>query len=239
LYKKIKMSKDKIYSTIALILILLSISIGFSLYYKNNKEHYHENYLSHYYELKNMPTIIPFEFWKPNNISEGEYEFDFDDEDENDNYYKNKEVIELPVLFNYNDSDENLKFCYSLLAEFIFCLSPDNEDSPKCENLIFDKLNELIRCDIINIDNLKKLNYYKSFDGSLPKDEEDTDKQAEFKLDKEINLIEDKIEDNGQLSKNNKKILTNETIKEKIDGNKDCVEYGLTQDEHIICKKYE
>jgi len=235
------MSKDKIYSTIVLILILLSISIVFSLYFKNNKEHYLENYLSHYYKLKNMPTIIPFEFWKPNYISEEEYEFDFDDEveNENDNYYKNKNVIELPVLFNYDESDENLTFCYSLLAEFIFCLSPDNEDSPKCKNLIIEKLNELKRCDIINTNNLKKLNHYKSFDVSIANDDENTDKQEEFKLDKEINLIKDKIEDNGQLSKNNKKILTNKTIKEKIDGNKDCVEYGLTQDEHIICKKYE
>ena len=233
------MSKDKIYSTIFLILILLSISISFSLYFKNNKEHYHENYLSHYYTLKNMPTTIPFEFWEPNYISEGEYELDFEDEDENANYYKNKDVIEFPVLFNCNDSDKNLNFCYSLLAEFIFCLSPDNENGPKCENLIFEKSNELIRCDIININNLKKLIYYKSFDVSLPNDEENTDKQTEFKLDKKINLIKDKTEDNGQLSKNNKKILTNETIKEKIDGNKDCVEYGLTQDEHIICKKYE
>ena len=233
------MSKDKIYSTIVLILVLLSISVGFSLYLKNNKEHYHENYLSHYYELKNMPTIIPFEFGELNYKPEDEYELDFDDEDENDNYYKNKNVIEFPVLFNYNDSDENLKFCYSLLAEFIFCLSPDNEDSPKCENLIFEKLNELKRCDIININNLKKLIHYKSFDTSIASDEENTDKQEEFKLDKKINLIKDKTEDNGQLSKNNKKILTNETIKEKIDINKDCVEYGLTQDEHIICKKYE
>ncbi len=233
------MSKDKIYSTIVLILVLLSISVGFSLYLKNNKEHYHENYLSHYYELKNMPTIIPFEFGELNYKPEDEYELDFDDEDENDNYYKNKNVIEFPVLFNYNDSDKNLNFCYSLLAEFIFCLSPDNENSPKCENLIFEKSNELKRCDIINMNNLKKLNYYKNFDASLSNDEENTDKQAEFKLDKKINLIKDKIEDNEQISKNNKKVLTNESIKEETHGNKDCVEYGLTQDEHIICRKFE
>ena len=134
------MSKDKVHTTIILILILISISIGFSLYLRNNKEQYHGNYLSHYYKLKNMPTIIPFEFGEPNYESEGgEYEFVAEDEDENDNNYKNMNVIEFPVLFNYNDSDKNLNFCYSLLADFIFCLSPDNENNPKCENLIFEK----------------------------------------------------------------------------------------------------
>ena len=233
------MSKDKIYTTIVLILILISISVGFSLYLRNNKEQYHGNYLSHYYELKNMPTIIPFEFGEPHYESKGEYEFGTEDEDENDNYYKNMDVIEFPVLFNFNESDKNLNFCYSLLAEFIFCLSSDNENNPKCENLIFEKSNELKRCDIINLNNLKKLKNYKNFDFLLPRVGETTDKQAELKLDQKLNLIKEKIEDNEQKNKNNKSIITNETIKDKIDGNKDCVEYGLTQDEHIICRKYE
>ena len=230
------MSMDKIYTTIILILIVFSIIIGFSLYWRNNKEHYHENYLSHYYKLKNMPTIIPFEFGEPNYDSEDEYEFDVEDVDENDNFYKNMDVIEFPVLFNYNASDKNLNFCYSLLAEFIFCLAPDNENNPKCRNLIFEKSKELKRCDIINLNNLKKLKNYKNL---LPKDEETTEKQAELKLNQELNLIKEKIEDNEQKNKNNKSIISNETIKEKINGNKDCIEYGLTQDEHIICIKYE
>ena len=232
------MSKDKVHTTIILILILISISIGFSLYLRNNKEQYHGNYLSHYYKLKNMPTIIPFEFGEPNYDSEGgEYEFIAEDEDENDNNYKKMNVIEFPVLFNYNDSDKNLNFCYSLLADFIFCLSPDNENNPKCENLIFEKSNELKRCDIINLNNLQKLKNYKNFDNLLPKDEQTTEKREELKLDQKLNLIKEKIEDNEH--KNNKNIITNETIKEKIVGNKDCVEYGLTHDEHIICRKYE
>ena len=121
------MSMDTIYTTFILILIVLSFSIGFSLYLRNNKEHYHENYLSHYYKLKNMPIIIPHEFREPNYESKGEYDFNDEEEDENDNNYK-KDVIEFPVLFNYNGNDKNLNFCYSLLAEFIFCLSPDNEN---------------------------------------------------------------------------------------------------------------
>lgn len=233
--------KDKIYSTIILILILLSISIIFSLYLRDYKGHYQENYLSHYHKLKNIPTIIPFEFGELNYEPEGEYEFEFEDEDENDYYYRNMDIIEFPVLFNYNynDSDKTLNFCYSLLAEFIFCLSPDNENNPKCENLIFEKSNELKRCDIINFNNLKKLKKYKNFDILLPSDEKNNDKKASFKLEKKINLIKEKIGDNEQKNKNNNKILANEIIKEKTNGNKDCVEYGLTQDEHIICRKYE
>ena len=232
------MSMDTIYTTFILILIVLSFSIGFSLYLRNNKENYHENYLSHYYKLKNMPIIIPHEFRDPNYESKGEYDFNDEEEDENDNYYK-KNIIEFPVLFNFNDSDKNLNFCYSLLAEFIFCLSPDNENNPKCENLIIEKSNELKRCDIINLNNLKKLKNYKNLDTLLPKDEETTEKQAELKLNQELNLIKEKIEDNEQKNKNNNSTIKNETIKEKINGNKDCIEYGLTQDEHIICIKYE
>lgn len=233
------MSMDKIYTTIILILILLSISISFSLFLRNNKVQYHENYISHYYKLKNMPTIIPFEFGEPNYDSEGEYEFDVEDVDENDNFYKNMDVIEFPVLFNYNASDKNINFCYSLLAEFIFCLTPDNENNSKCRNLIFEKSKDLKRCDIINLNNLKKLKFYKNFDNLIPKDKKTTEKKAELKLDKKLSLIKEKIEDNEQKNKNNKSIIANETIKEKINGIKDCVEYGLTQDEHIICRKYE
>ena len=232
------MSKNTIYTTIVLILIVFSIIIDFSLYWRNNKEHYHENYLSHYYKLKKIPTKIPFEFREPNYDSEGEYDFQAEEEDENDNYNK-KDVIEFPVLFNFNDSDKNLNICYSLLAEFIFCLSPDNENNTKCENLIIEKSNELKRCDIINLNNLKKLKNYKNLDVLLPKDEETTEKQTELKLDQKLNLIKEKIEDNEQKNKNNKSTIKNETIKEKINGNKDCIEYGLTQDEHIICTKYE
>ena len=227
-------------TTIVLILIIISISIGFSLFLRNNKELYHENNISHYSKLKNTPTIIPFELREPNYESEGEYDFEAEEEDENDNFNKkNKGVIEFPVLFNYNDNDKNLNFCYSLLGEFLFCLSQDNEINPKCENLISENYNELKKCDIINLNNLKKLKNYKNLNILLPKDEETTEKQVELKQDQELNLIEEKIEDDEQKNKNDKIIIKNETIKEKINENKDCVEYGLTQDEFIICRKYE
>ena len=231
-------------STIVLILIVLSISIGFSLFLRNSKEYYHEKNFSHYSKLENTPTIIPFELRELNYESEGEYDFEDEEEDENDNYNyiynkKVKDVIEFPVLFNYNDNDKNLNFCYSLLGDFIFCLSPDNESNPKCENLISENLNELKKCDIINLNNLKKLKNYKNLDILLPKDEETTEKKAELKPDQKLNLIKEKIEDDEQKNKNDKSIIKNETINEKINGNKDCVEYGLTQDEYIICRKYE
>ena len=100
-------------------------------------------------------------------------------------------------------------------------------------------MNELKKCDIINLNNLKKLKNYKNLDILLPKDEETTEKKAELKPDQKLNLIKEKIEDDEQKNKNDKSIIKNETINEKINGNKDCVEYGLTQDEYIICRKYE
>ena len=64
----------KIYAIIAITLILLIINICLSLYI-NNDDYYEDNYLSHYYKLKNMPTIIPFDF------DDSDYEYEYPEED--------------------------------------------------------------------------------------------------------------------------------------------------------------
>ena len=66
--KKIKEMMKKIYAIITITLILLIINICLSLYI-NSDEYYEDNYLSHYYKLKNLPTIILFDFEEP------EYEY--------------------------------------------------------------------------------------------------------------------------------------------------------------------
>ena len=51
------------------------------------------------------------------------------------------------------------------------------------------------------------------------------------------NFEEKKIDlDNAN---NNQIVLSNVSFKENIKETKDCVEYGLTNDDHIICTKYE
>lgn len=230
----------KIYAIIALTIILLIINICLTLYINNDDEYYEGNYLSHYYKLKNMPTIIPLEYEEP------EYEYD----DEEEYYFQNVEDIENNLLLNNNIkfNDSNNKFfsiCYSLLNDFLFCLSPENDKNYKCKKLFYEKLNELEKCDIINFNNSKNSKKDYIF-FNFPKEEVlYTDIEDEFEREKKLNEINDfslkNDEENEVEDKSKKQLLLynpNNNIKNK-NVNKDCVEYGLTKDDYIICTKYE
>jgi hypothetical protein len=228
----------KIYAIIALTIILLVINICLTLYINNDDQYYEANYLSHYYKLKNMPTIIPIEYEEP------EYEYDEVEE----YYFQNMEDIENNFLLNnnikFNDSNNKLfNFCYSLLNEFLFCLSPENDKNYKCKKLFYEKLNELEKCDIINFNNSK--NSKKEFIFfNFPKEvytdvEDEFEKEKKYKEKSEFSLKKD--EENEDEEKSKKQILLynpKNNIKNE-NANKDCVEYGLTKDDHIICTKYE
>jgi hypothetical protein len=236
----------KIYAIIAITLILLIINICLSLYISSD-EYYEDNYLSHYYKLKNMPTIIPFDFEEP------EYVYEYEDDDliyqhldTNGNY---------ALIFNnkYNVSHKSLNYCYSLLNEFIFCLSPGNDKNHKCIKLFAEKMGELDRCETINfnfnfsIQNMKdNIVYF-----NLPNNEMNTDIEIKFEKEKKFNDIKDfSLDDDNENNinnlsieeekpKNNQIDLYHEKKEENINYSKlDCVEYGLI-DEHIICTKYE
>jgi hypothetical protein len=227
----------KIYAIIALTIILLVINICLTLYINNDDQYYEANYLSHYYKLKNMPTIIPIEYEEP------EYEYDEVEE----YYFQNMEDIENNLLLNnnikFNDSNNKLfNFCYSLLNEFLFCLSPENDKNYKCKKLFYEKLNELEKCDIINFNNSK--NSKKEFIFfNFPKEvytdvEDEFEKEKKYKEKSEFSLKND--EENEDEEKGKKQILLYNPKNniENVNENKDCVEYGLTKDEHIICTKY-
>ena len=228
----------KIYLIIALTIILLIINILLSLYIDNDDEYYEENYLSHYYKLKNMPTIIPFEFEEPI------YEY----EDDDYFYYQNVDDIEFPKLYNYkyNNSNKYLNYCYSLLSQFLACLSAENENSFKCQNLFYEKLNELEKCDIINFNNSMR-NYKKNlinFNFNFEGEDMYKDIQDDFQKEKIFNGIEDfSLKLNGEIEDdekdNNQIALFQGNFDENPNKNKDCVEYGLTEDDYIICTKYE
>ena len=55
----------ELYPIILIILITLIVNIFISLFMNPNNS-YEENYLFQYYKLKNMPTIIPFDFEEDN-----------------------------------------------------------------------------------------------------------------------------------------------------------------------------
>ena len=227
----------KIYAIITLTIILLVINICLSLYINNDDEYYEGDYLSHYYKLKNMPTIIPIEYEEP------EYEYD----DVEEYYFQNMEDVDNNILLNknikFNDSNKKLSnFCASLLNELLICLAPDN-DKNKCKKIFSEKLNELEKCDIINFNNSNnsKKNFV-FFD--FPKDEY-IDVGVEFrrekKYKKKIEFSIKKDEENKDEEKSKKQILLYDTKNniENENANKDCVEYGLTKDDLIICTKYE
>jgi len=230
----------KIYAIIGLTIILLVINICLTLYINNDDEYYEGNYLSHYYKLKSMPTIIPIEYEEP------EYEYD----DGEEYFFQNMEDFENNLLLNnnikFNDSNNKFfNFCYSLLNEFLFCLAPENDKNYKCKKLFYEKINELEKCDIINFNiskNSKKDYIFFNFPNN---DVLYTDVEDEFEKEKKIKEKNDlslkKEEENEDEEKSKKQILLynpNIIIKNENE-NKDCVEYGLTQDEHIICTKYE
>ena len=226
----------KIYVLMTITLILLIINICLSLYI-NSQEYYDNNYLSHYYKIKNMPTIIPFYFDEPN------YEFEYIDENIYTNYMNEKEEFKIHDK-NNNNSNKELEYCFSLLNKFINCLS-DNQNNYKCEKLFNEKLNELEKCEIINanysVENMRNNIVY----FNLPDNNLNTDIEVEFEKEKKFNEIKVSSNDENQIKKYefipekiNQFALPNSNRDEKIYNNKDCVEYGLI-DEHIICTKYE
>ena len=231
----------KIYVIIAIILILLIINICLSLYI-NSDEYYEDNYLSHYYKLKNMPTIIPFDF------EESEYEYDYSyenyyyqniDERENVEYFLNNNK------YNTNTSYKTYNYCYSLLSQFVYCLSIENGGNRKCQKLFDEKMNDLEKCEIINNNNSIKVMKNNIVDFNLPKIEMNHNID-EIKNEKKINKIKKLSIEKEKFKRKKKEIpkinqiaLIDKTNKKNIDNrDKDCIEYGLI-DEHIICTKYE
>ena len=229
----------KIYAIIAITLILLIINICLSLYI-NNDDYYEDNYLSHYYKLKNMPTIIPFDF------DESDYEYEYSDEDY---VYPSMDEIGFAPFFNnnkLNTSYKTLNYCYSLLNEFIFCLSTENEKNHKCQKLFEEKMQELEKCEVINFNNSIQNMKNNIIHFNMPYEEMNTDIEEEFENEKKFNenelsiLNETHEEMEEEKPEKNAIAIIEENNDDNInDSNLDCVEYGLSDDEHIICTKYE
>lgn len=237
----------KIYAIVTLTTTLLIINIFLS-FYINSDEYYEDNYISQYYKLKNMPTIIPFDY----------EESDYDYTDENYFYQNVDEGLNLSPFFNnnnYNDSNKPLNYCYSLLSEFIYCLSIESDKNQKCQKLFDEKINDLEKCELINFNYSIRNMKNNIIDFNLPNYEMNNDIENENEDESECdnrekcdefidfsfenqNITEIKINE-IEMPKMNQIALINDNNEEKIDNsNKDCIEYGLI-DEHIICTKFE
>lgn len=237
----------KIYAIVTLTTTLLIINIFLS-FYINSDEYYEDNYISQYYKLKNMPTIIPFDF----------EESDYDYTDENYFYQNVDEGLNLSPFFNnnnYNDSNKPLNYCYSLLSEFIYCLSIESDKNQKCQKLFDEKINDLEKCELINFNYSIRNMKNNIIDFNLPNYEMNNDIENENEDESECdnrekcdefidfsfenqNITEIKINE-IEMPKMNQIALINDNNEETIDNsNKDCIEYGLI-DDHIICTKFE
>lgn len=237
----------KIYAIVTLTTTLLIINIFLS-FYINSDEYYEDNYISQYYKLKNMPTIIPFDY----------EESDYDYTDENYFYQNVDEGLNLSPFFNnnnYNDSNKPLNYCYSLLSEFIYCLSIESDKNQKCQKLFDEKINDLEKCELINFNYSIRNMKNNIIDFNLPNYEMNNDIENENEDESECdnrekcdefidfsfenqNITEIKINE-IEMPKMNQIALINDNNEETIDNsNKDCIEYGLI-DDHIICTKFE
>ena len=251
IYWNNKRSMEKKWIIIIIVLILVFINIFFSLYAEHNshKSYYFKNHANRYYKKKTNAKIIPSEYklLKPDlNLFQDYINQNFEEEYEDfENYYFFN--LEHPI------SADN-KHCFNLLEKLMYCLSEDNFKNikrTKCNRLLQKEMKELEKCQIdFNFDfdindyskkmeeienNMFYLNF-SSFEKYNKQIEEEESETQEIIIDnKEIEtIIKDK----------KKKIVTKEYSNEDINKNeenlnKDCVEYGLSQDDILICTKYE
>ena len=174
----------ELYPIILIILITLIVNIFISLFMDPNNS-YEENYLFQYYKLKNMPTIIPFDFEEDN------YENYYINENY---YYKNIDETDFRVSFNinnYNGSSKEFNYCYSLLNEFMLCLHQENENNKKCQKLFKEKMEDLEKCEMINFNNSIQEMKNNIVYFNLPNNEMNTDIEEEFSNEKKFNEITD------------------------------------------------
>ena len=235
---------DHIYIIIAITIILLIINIHLSLYiyYDDDDDvFYEDNYLYQYYKFKNLNTIIPFDF--------EETIYENDDFLNKEFYLKNmNELGKFPIIFKnykYDESDKPLSNCQYLLAKFIFCLYPENENKYKCQKLFREKMKELEKCYNVKYNySIKNNNDVVLY--NLNNFEMKTYIDEEFEKEKKLNKITENSIKNENITKNdeekpkkNQLTVVDKNNEENLNYNNfDCVEYGLI-DEHIICTKYE
>jgi len=233
----------KINAIIAIVLILLIINIRFK-YHENYEEFYEiSSDLNQFYKFKNIPTIIPLDYYYSN------------DEYEDEINYQKYEFEKLFFNNNLNIDQETMNECYLLFNKFMQCLSKNNGRPEKCQKLVNEK--EVRNCEM----NFTNSVYY--FDDSIEKIKEMKDNFVHFNFPNDDNLeidiqfgreqiFEDEINmktvfmsttfKEEEEKFNNFNIHINEVNnnkEEEIYFKKDCVEYGLTKDEYIICTKYE
>ena len=230
-----------------IVMILILINIFFTLYVekRNYKKYYLPRQPMQYFQKNKITKILPsepkmlknelniFQDYLNHNI-DGDYDFE--------KYY----------FFNLdNPITANNKYCFNLLEKLVYCLSEENMKNlknSKCNKLIENEMEELEKCQIdfnfdfdINdysqkIDNIENDIFYLNFSTFDKYNKEIEEEELETQ-----DIIIDN-EEIGAIIKDKKKMIkadTKENITNEENSKKDCVEYGISNDEFLICTKYE
>lgn len=230
-----------------IVMILILINIFFTLYVekRNYKKYYLPRQPMQYFQKNKITKTLPsepkmlknelniFQDYLNHNI-DGEYDFE--------KYY----------FFNLdNPITSNNKYCFNLLEKLVYCLSEENMKNlknSKCNKLIENEMEELEKCQIdfnfdfdINdysqkIDNIENDIFYLNFSTFDKYNKEIEEEELETQ-----DIIIDN-EEIGAIIKDKKKMIkadTKENITNEENSKKDCVEYGISNDEFLICTKYE
>ena len=232
--------KTAIISVIA-ILVLVNIFLSF---YKSRKSYhrYYDNKLPSKFKKHSLTSLVSpdqkeigyfFQEYIRKTLKE-EYKYDVDHI-----YYLNQDN---PFYGTDN-------YCMNLLQKFVYCLAKENMknvQTSKCNQLLEKEIEQLEKCQIdFNFD-FDITDYTQNFDNNIiyfnltnfGNINDKFEEEEEFeKLDKIFELKESDL----IIKNKNEKMLGFEDNKTKNDENmnKDCVEYGLSNDEFLICTKYE
>ena len=232
---------------IIMIILFIAINIFFSLYKDqiNYKSNYKGKFFPKYYKKNRKNKFI-----KSQNkmMSQNLHLFkdyliqNFDVNYENDKFY----FFDL----NNQENDFDNDYCKKIFEKFIFCLNEENfkySNNAKCNKILDNEIEELEKCTFdFNLD-FDINDYYKKFEENIlylnfsyNNDFINVDKE-ENKLENRELFLENK-ENDMDIQKKNKKIITysdNDANKSDENINKDCIEYGLSNEGLLICTKYE
>ena len=232
---------------IIMIILFIAINIFFSLYKDqiNYKSNYKGKFFPKYYKKNRKNKFI-----KSQNkmMSQNLHLFkdyliqNFDVNYENDKFY----FFDL----NNQENDFDNDYCKKIFEKFIFCLNEENfkySNNAKCNKILDNEIEELEKCTFdFNLDfdindyykkleeNILYLNfsYYNDFINDDKEDDEMENRELLFENNENDMNFHEKSKyimayDDNYNNKNDENI------------NKDCIEYGLSKEEYLICTKYE
>lgn len=234
--------KTAIISVIA-VLVLVNIFLSF---YKNRKS-YHR-----YYDTK-----LPSKFKKhtlTSLVSPDQKEIGYFFQEQIRKVLKEQYKYDFEHIYYLNQDNPFFRtdnYCMNLLQKFVYCLAKENLKNvqiSKCNQLLEKEIEQLEKCQIdFNFD-FDITDYTQHFDNNIiyfnltnfDNINDKFEEEEEFeKLDKIFELKESDLVIKNK-NKNEKMLgLDDNKTKNDENMNKDCIEYGLSNDEILICTKYE